>query len=335
MDIRMLTDEQLAGQRIMAGFNGTDLNDDLKFLINKIKVGGIILFSRNIETPDQVKNLCVSAQNFARSCGQPPLFIAIDQEGGLVARLRKPLFKEFPGNPAITSERDAIDFATACADELKNIGINMNMAPVMDVALKDINSIMKDRAFGDNPERVSQMGSVVINRLQQNGIIAVSKHFPGIGRTVLDSHLDLPPLDVSKEEMQTFDLPPFMTAIKNNVSGIMLSHILYKKLDENWPASLSPIIARDLLRKEMGYNGVSMTDDMDMGAIKKHYNVHIFIAQILKSEIDLILICHKGPNIMRAYENILHALTTSKDMKEKGILSVRRLNALKEKYLSN
>lgn len=150
MQTKTFSDEQLAGQRLMAGFDGTTLNADLKFLINRLKAGGIILFSRNLDAPDQIKQLCDEIQNYARRCGQPPLFIAVDQEGGQVARLKEP-FTQFPGNPYMKSEEDAIHFAQVTATELTRVGINMNMAPVMDVASGEINSIMAQRAFGGDP----------------------------------------------------------------------------------------------------------------------------------------------------------------------------------------
>ena len=150
MDITKFSDEQIAGQRLMIGFDGTALNTDLMYLIDTIKVGGIILFSRNLSTPAQIKNLCASVQEYAMACGQPPLLIAIDQEGGQVARLKEP-FTQFPGNPHMHGEEDAESFARITSVELKRIGVNMNMAPVLDVAIKGTGSVMVERAFGDNP----------------------------------------------------------------------------------------------------------------------------------------------------------------------------------------
>ena len=267
-----LSNEQLAGQRLMLGFDGTALNDDLKFLIDDIKAGGIILFARNLETPEQIQDLCFEVQEYADRCSQPPLFIAIDQEGGQVTRLKEP-FTQFPGNPHMKNEADAVHFAEVTAAELNQVGINMNMAPVMDVAPEDFNSIMEKRAFGGDPNWVSRLGVKVINHLQQNGIMAVAKHFPGIGRTILDSHQDLPVLDDDITALERFDLIPFEAGILHDVSGIMLSHIFYPQLDDQWPASLSTYIARDLLRRRMGYDGLVMTDDLDMGAITKHYEI--------------------------------------------------------------
>ena len=327
-----MSNEQIAGQRLMVGFDGTGLDEDLKFVIDHIKAGGIILFAGNLETPGQIKDLCFAVRDYAGKCGQPPLFIAIDQEGGPVTRLKEP-FTQFPGNPHMHHEADAVHFAEVTAAELNQVGINMNMAPVMDVAPEDINSIMAKRAFGGDPDWVSRLGVKVIEHLQQNNIMAVAKHFPGIGRTILDSHLDLPVLKDDLTAIEQFDLIPFEACIQHGVSGIMLSHIFYPKLDDQWPASLSKYIANDLLRKRLDYDGLVMTDDLDMAAITKRYEIRISIQQILVADIDLALICHKGPNIEIAFEQILKEITDSAEMKAKGLESVERIMRCKSKYL--
>ena len=332
MDITSFSDEQSAGQRLMVGFDGTELNPDLKFLIKTLKVGGIILFARNLITPDQITHLCSSVQEYARSCGQPPLFISIDQEGGTVARLKEP-FTQFPGNPEMKGPEDAIHFARVTAAELTEIGVNMNLAPVLDVAPEGIDSIQKNRVFGHDPMWVSELGTVVIDHLQANNIMAVAKHFPGIGRIILDPHDEISDLDIDVEAMQATDLLPFKAAIENNVAGIMLSHIRYPKMDARWPASLSAIIADNLLRKQMGYGGVIMTDDLDMGAIKKHYDIKTVLRQILSADIDIALICHKGPDIENAFEEILKSFADSNRTKKKGLESLKRIINLKRNYL--
>jgi beta-N-acetylhexosaminidase len=332
MDIAAFSVEQSAGQRLMAGFDGTELNPDLKFLIKTLHVGGIILFARNLITPGQIKGLCASVQEYARSCGRPPLFISIDQEGGKVARLKEP-FTQFPGNPKMTGPEDAIHFARVTAAELTDMGVNMNLAPVLDVAPQGINSVMATRVFGHDPWWVSELGTVVIDHLQANHIMAVAKHFPGIGRIILDPHHEISELNIDVHAMQTTDLLPFKTAIDNNVAGIMLSHIRYPDMDATWPASLSTAIAHDLLRKQMGYDGVIMTDDLDMGAIKKHYDIKTVLRQILSADIDIALICHKGPDIENAFQEILKSLSDSDRIKEKGLQSLKRIMKLKTKYL--
>jgi beta-N-acetylhexosaminidase len=328
MDISRFSNAQLAGQRLMVGFDGKAVNPDLQYLIRELKVGGIILFSRNIETPDQIRSLCAEAQAVARSCGQPPLFIAVDQEGGQVARLRAS-FTEFPGNPSMQGDRDARRFAEITAAELRDVGINMNMAPVLDVMPAGIDGIMRQRVFGHDPAWVTRLGVTVIRGFQENHTMAVAKHFPGIGRTILDSHLDLPTLDVTAAELEGFDLIPFAAALEQAVAGIMLSHILYHRLDPVWPASLSRAIAHDLLRQKMGYQGLVLTDDLDMGALSKHYHIRTIIERILTADVDIALICHQGPNIQIAFDEITKALARDRPRHIRG---VERIMVLKEQY---
>ena len=332
MEITKMSNAQLAGQRLMVGFEGTVLNEDLKFLINRLKIGGIILFAINIESPDQIKDLCRSIQDYARICQQPPLFIAVDQEGGQVARLKEP-FTIFPGNPHMKSEEDAVRFAEITAAEMNQVGINMNMAPVMDVSSEGSGSIMAERTFGDNPDWVSRLGVKVIEHLQLNKIMAVAKHFPGIGRTALDSHLDMPVLHDDLSMMEQLDLIPFEAGIRSGVSGVMLSHIFYSQLDPQWPASLSLQIAKNLLRKQMQFNGLVLTDDLDMGAITKHYDIQTAVHQILAADIDLTLICHKGPSIEIAFEEMAKEITDSPAIKASGMESVERVMKAKRKYI--
>ena len=332
MNSDQFSDGQLAGQRLMVGFDGTTLTRDLKYLIDTVRVGGIILFSRNIHDPEQLGELCHSVQDHALICGQPPLFIAVDQEGGKVARLRSP-FTEFEGNPSMRNETDAVSFSTITARELKEVGINMNMAPVMDVAFADVDSIMAGRSFGDDPGWTARMGAVVIEQMQKNGIMAVAKHFPGIGRTTLDSHLDRPHLDTVPEKLLRADMVPFTAAIHHDVAGIMLSHIVYERIDANWPASLSPPIAADLLRKKLGYNGVVLTDDLDMGAVKKYYPIETVVKQIMAADIDQALICHRSPDIEAAAEKMISILRDTPGMRKRAQASVKRILALKASYL--
>lgn len=330
--INSLSEEQLAGQRLMVGFNGTKLNDELQFLIRELRVGGIILFSRNLETPDQIEALCESAQGFADKCGQPALLISIDQEGGKVARLKEP-FTRFPGNPSMSGEADAVRFAEITASELSGLGVNMDMAPVLDVIPETGNSVMATRAFGDDPGWVSRLGTEVIRHLQQNNIMAVAKHFPGIGRTTLDSHDDLPTVAVDLNTLNQTDLVPFKAAMAQNVAGMMVSHIMYDQIDDQWPASLSSLVANDLLRKTMGYGGVVITDDLDMGAIQNHYDIHTIMKQILNAEIDIALICHSLNQMETAFRLSLDFLKRSPKNMQSGIRSVERILDLKKKYL--
>ncbi|MCP4119185.1 MAG: glycoside hydrolase family 3 protein [Desulfobacteraceae bacterium] len=322
---------ELSGQRVMAGFEGTTFNKDVEHLICELKIGGLILFAGNIDSPDQTRKLCDRAQACARAEGLPPLFIAVDQEGGVVARLKEPWFTAFPGNPSIKSRREAETFARTTAAELKGVGINMNLAPVMDIAPEGFDSIMESRAFPGGPDRVAKLGARVIETLQDNGIMACAKHFPGIGRTRLDSHFELPVLDEDPAILEVSDLVPFVAAAKSEVSAMMLSHILYPRLDPDWPASLSPEIAGNLLRKRVGFQGVVMTDDLDMKAIKQ--DIKTCVTQILRSQIDITLVCHKGPDIETAVLEIEKQIASDENLHRMTLESMERIQALKTKYL--
>ncbi len=332
VDIETLSEEQLAGQRLMVGFRGTELDRNLMFLIDTIKVGGVILFGRNLSTPDQIRRLCRSVQDYAEACGQPHLFIAIDHEGGEVVRLKKP-FTHFPGNSAMKGEADAVHFGAVSGKELKGVEVNMNMAPVLDVAPGYIRSVMKKRSFGADPAQASRLGVKVIENLQQRGIMAVAKHFPGIGRSTVDSHFEMPVINEDLSILQSQDLIPFKAAIEHNVSGIMLSHVRYSKIDPDWPASLSTKIAKQLLREHMGFDRIVITDDLDMEAIQKYYTVKTVITQILSADIDLVLICHSRQKIREAFEALCNGMCSSRNQKLKGKESVKRIVKLKEKYL--
>jgi len=319
----------LAGQRLMLGFDGQTLNAELKHLIKTYRAGGIILFRPNIESADQLRRLCTDARKYALDQGLPDLFVAVDQEGGQVARLREP-FTQFPGNPHIKTLGDAREFARITASELSDVGVNMNMAPVMDVAPPGVDSIMKDRVFPGDAARVSQLGTAVIQGLQQGGVMAVAKHFPGIGRTVKDSHFSLPELDAQLSDLKQTDLVPFDAAKNAQVSGIMLSHISYPDLDPDWQASLSTAIAYDLLRQDMGYQGLVMTDDLDMKAIS--HDMDTCIRRIMTAQIDMALVCHAGPNIAEARDAAMRYLEGDGKLFESGRVCVRRILAAKETF---
>jgi beta-N-acetylhexosaminidase len=328
-----LSASQRAGQRLMVGFEGLSLDDTLKFYIEHLKVGGLILFSRNIASADQIEALCASVQAYALHCGQPPLFISIDQEGGMVARL-KPPFTQFRGNAYIESPDDAIAFARTTGRELKQIGVNMNMAPVLDVLPPDGPSVMQGRAFGRDPQRVSELGAIVIHHLQDQKIMAVAKHFPGIGRTVLDSHEDLPDLDIDAAALAAADLLPFETAIDHGVAAIMLSHIRYLGIDLNWPASLSPAVTEKLLRRQLAFQGLVITDDLDMGAIAKHYTLPVIVKQALQATVDILLICHPGPKIQAAFEHISALRENDGIIARQEEESLERIMSTKQRYLA-
>ncbi|MCU0558924.1 MAG: beta-N-acetylhexosaminidase [Desulfobacterales bacterium] len=330
-DLSAWSDERLAGQRLMAGFEGTAFNAALERLIAGVNLGGLILFKRNLLFPEQIARLCRSAQECARACGLPPLLIAIDQEGGPVARLGRP-FTRFAGNPAMEEEADAQRFAAITAAELSAVGITMNLAPVVDVVPEGFPGVMAGRVFAGGPERVARMGRVVIEGLQARGIMAVAKHFPGIGRTRLDSHVERPVLPADLASLAAFDLIPFQAAVDGEAAGIMLAHVLYPLLDPQWPASLSRTIVRGLLRRRMGYPGIVMTDDLEMGAIERCGGLDWALGGLLAAEVDMALVCHTREKIERAADFMARASAASQKGRQAAERSVGRILAVKQRY---
>lgn len=330
-----MSDAQLAGQRLVVGFEGKIASADLRSLISQFHVGGLILFKRNISDPPQLAELCRGAQRFASEEGVPPLIICVDQEGGPVARLGPP-FSVFPGNRAIgesESVADAKQFGRVTARELAAVGVNVNLAPVLDVVPNGLESpVMADRVFGSSPGLVASLGKSVIESLQENGVAATAKHFPGIGRSVVDSHLDLPFLDTKRDVLEGTDWVPFKEAIAAGVEAVMLSHVVYRDLDPLWPAGLSSAIAKELLRETMGFKGVIFTDDLDMGAIDKHYDVVTCVHRICEAEIDIVLICHDRQKIKATHEALLAEMDGSQEVRTKSVASVQRILNLKKKY---
>ncbi len=326
------TKNLMLGQRLVIGFEGKSLTPELKDMIAEWQVAGVILFSPNLESPAQIAELCRSIQEHTAGLGLPPMFVAIDQEGGVVRRL-KPPFTQFEGNPAMACENDAVHFAQVTARELKSVGINMNMAPVLDVAPPGLDSVMRKRVFKGDPQQVARMGAIVIEQMQKAGVMAVAKHFPGIGRTTLDSHLDLPVLDIGLDVLQSSDLVPFVRAAKQKVAGIMLSHVIYTCLDKDWPASLSPAIASRLLRRKLGYDGLIITDDLDMGAIGKHFPMPVAMEQIARCGTDISLICHQGPAMEEAYRVLEKSVSGNQEIRDIHRECLQRIMRFKSRFL--
>jgi beta-N-acetylhexosaminidase len=282
------------GQLFMAGIPGKTLDNGTEALIRDYYLGGVILFSRNIEDPAQLAQLCQDLQGAAKKHQIVPLFLAVDQEGGRVARLREP-FTLFPGNEAIGKNENPLDrakeFGLTTAKEMKLVGLNMDMAPVMDVLRGEPEKHLVGRTFGEDPEKVGELGGAIIESLQENGVMAVAKHFPGLGRASLDPHLELPRIEVGMEEIKAVNLPPFMAAIKRKVSSIMTSHAIYPALDPEGPATLSSKVLENILREKMSFDGLIITDDLEMGAISKKWGVAEGALASFEAGADILLIC--------------------------------------------
>ena len=263
----MLMSREKIGQLFMVGFEGTSVTPDLAAYIKEFKPGGVILFSRNLESIEQI----VELTNALQACSpHSPLLISIDQEGGRVSRLPK-TFTIFPPCEVLgrcNSSELAYAAAATIAKELRAVGINMNMSPVLDVNSNPANPVIGDRAFGATPGPVFELGLATAGGLQDNRVVACGKHFPGHGDTNADSHKELPVVTASKERLEQVEFPPFRRATAHGVATLMTAHVLYRALDDQHPATLSPAIITNFLRGELQYDGVVLTDDLEMHAIK-------------------------------------------------------------------
>jgi beta-N-acetylhexosaminidase len=267
-----MTLEQKIGQTIMIGFDGVSVDDGLRRMIRDDHLGGVILFARNIQSPQQVAALTNELQTLALESGHPGLFIAIDQEGSLVARLTEDKgFTEFPAGMALSATGDpenAYRVAVAMAHEMRAVGINVDFAPVLDVNNNPLNPVIGLRAFGDTPAIVSEYGLAFLRGLQENGVLAFGKHFPGHGDTSVDSHLALPLVLHDRARLDAIELAPFRDAIAAGVAGIMTAHVTFPAIDPTGqPATLSRPTLTGLLRTELGFDGLIVTDSLEMGAL--------------------------------------------------------------------
>lgn len=274
------------GQLVFTGLSGLTLTEDEKKFIEKEDIGGVILFSKNYESPAQLAELVNSIQVLRK---EYPLFICTDHEGGRVVRF-KTHFTQFPPMLEIAkldSPKLVFDVATIMAEELLACGVNLNLAPVCDIWTNEQNKVIWDRAFGTDHETVSKFISSMIRGFENSGILSCAKHFPGHGNTIKDSHYDLPivkkPLDQIREE----EFQPFIKAIKARVDIIMMAHIIVEEIDPNLPCSLSPI-AHELLRGELKYKGLILSDDMQMKAITDHRGTGEAAMMAIKAGSDLV-----------------------------------------------
>lgn len=324
------------GQLFMTGIPGPRLDEETEALIRDYNPAGIILFSRNIEDPVQLANLCMDLQDKAITYHGLPLMLAIDQEGGRVSRLGEP-FTRFPGNAAIGGEEDPIErareFGLITAKEMKMVGLNMNLAPVVDVGRGDLEKHLEGRIFGEDPQAVAMLGKTVVKYLQDNGVMAVAKHFPGLGRASLDPHYHLPRIDADLKEMEEINLPPFVAAMDGGVSAIMTSHAIYPALDSERPATLSPAILTQLLREKMNFDGLIMTDDLEMGAIAEHWGVEEGAAAAFEAGADILLICKHQKNCLRSLNLIRGKLLREEIPFQRLTQSTERIGRVRSRLL--
>ena len=305
------------GQCLMVGIPHPSLDAETRRILTDLQPGGVILFQRNYTDPDTLQALC--ADIHALTPEHPPL-IALDAEGGRVHRLSPP-FTHFP--PALQigqtgSPQLAHEVGVALGRELRSAGIDIDFAPVLDVYSNPDNAVIGDRAFGSAPQRVAEFGCALAAGLRAAGVLPCGKHFPGHGATVIDSHDDLPYDERDRVTLEEVDLPPFQAAIAQEIELLMTAHVVYPAFDPQQPASLSAVIMNDLLRQRLGFQGVIVSDDLEMGAIVRHSSVAAAAVQALSAGADLLLVCQSLEHARSARDACRQAL-------QRGVLTEERV----------
>lgn len=334
--VEAMTTEELAGQLLVAGVQGTEAGEDARQVIQELHVGGIILFSRNVNGAEQLVRLTNRLKELNREVGNLPLFLCVDEEGGMVSRM-PPEAEDLP---------NAYDYVQAGGDpgrrgevlaaQCVGFGFSVDFAPVLDVWSNPNNRVIGRRAFGAQAEQAAQAGTECAWEMMDGGIIPVVKHFPGHGDTDVDSHAGLPVVGKTEEELEALELIPFRRVLEDRdhapVPAVMVGHILMEKLDPLLPASLSPAVVNGLLREKLGFEGVVFTDDLTMGAVADTYGMGEAAVKAVAAGCDMALVCHGLDNAKAAYHALLFAVEDGTLTRQRLEESVYRILALKEEY---
>jgi beta-N-acetylhexosaminidase len=327
------------GQLLIGSFAGSDVPVEMRSLAREFDLGGITFFGRlgNIESPEQVAGLAFDVRNLGLEL---PAWVGIDQEGGRVARLRSP-FTEWPpmavlgrsGSPELARK-----FAAALAAELAAVGISLDYAPVLDIHTNPKNPVIGDRALGEKPEMVAKLGRVIIEELQRAGVAACGKHFPGHGDTAADSHVELPIVEHPPDRLRAIEFAPFKAAIDARVAFIMTAHVLVTSIDDERPATLSPKIVQRLLRDELAFDGVIVSDDLQMKAIADTYSPADAAVAAIAAGCDAVLMCGTGKTAdvelqAQALEALIHAVEDERLSTKHVEAALERNRRAKERFL--
>ena len=302
------------GQMIIAGFPSLEVDDQARALVSDYQVGNFILFARNMKTADQVAKMCAGLSDMTfEKIGLAP-FISADQEGGLVSRITDGAAL-FPGALALAAgakEDEIRQVGKNCGEMLRAMGINVNFAPVLDVNIEPLNPIIGIRSFGDDPQRVADLGCAMAEGMVEGGVIATLKHYPGHGNVATDSHLDLPTNETDPDVLEKTEFLPFKQAFDRGAPAIMSCHIRFPKIDPELPATLSPVILTEMLRKKQGFQGLVFTDCMEMDAIQKGWGTAEGAVLAVLAGCDVLCISHHIEAVKAACDAIYEAVQSGR-----------------------
>ena len=334
--VAAMTLEEKVGQLLIAGFYGTEDGDYVDSLIQDYQVGGLIFFGRNVGTAEELVALVNDLR--ARNGEHIPLFFSLDQEGGTVERMPdevSPLEDAYTYGQSGSSEV-GYSLGQVLAHECAAFGFNLDFAPSLDIWSNPENTVIGTRAFGTTAEAVEAVGPWVAYGLMDGGVIPVVKHFPGHGDTAVDSHVGLPTVSKTVDELMASELIPFRSAIAGRegegVPAVMVAHILMAAIDPEHPASLSQAVVTGLLREQLGFDGVVFTDDLTMGAITEHYGLDEAAVLALEAGCDVLLVCHNEGDLALARQAVLDAVASGRLSEERIDQSVYRILSLKGAY---
>lgn len=332
-----MTVEEKVGQLLIGGFEGTEIGDQATRLVQEYQVGGLILYGRNIAGAGQLVTLTNALK--ALNGDGIPLFLSIDQEGGGVDRMPPEVLRT-PGAYCVGqtgSVPAAQSYGDVLAAECAAFGLNLDFAPVLDVWSNPGNTVIGQRAFSADARTVAGLGPAAARRMMDQGVIPAVKHFPGHGDTAVDSHVGLPVVDKSPEELEETELIPFRAAIQSagtdgQVPAVMVAHILLTQLDPERPASLSPAVVTGLLREELGFAGAVLTDDLTMGAVTQSYGLGEAAVLAVEAGCDILLVCHGQDSVPAVRTALLEAVASGRITAERLDESVYRILRLKTEY---
>jgi beta-N-acetylhexosaminidase len=339
MESPSLAVEQKIGQLFFIGIPGADIDEPTRALLDKIQPGGVCLFSRNIRERSQTRDLLDELRE--------PLpvepFLSVDQEGGLVDRLRR-ILTPMPPAEKIRTIEDASVFGSIVAETLCILGFNMNFAPVIDVIdekRSGYSNGLHSRAFGRSKEEAAGLAAAFLNAMQDNGCLGCVKHFPGLGASEVDSHKELPTVSIPEDEFFEKDLYPYKKMFASgSVKSVMVAHAAFpnvrlQEADQSGkllPSSLSPAIISKLLRGDLGFDGLVLTDDLEMGAIVENYGVGEACRMAISAGADMLAICASVDAINEGYTAVADAVTTGEISEERLDQSIDRISSLKRSF---